>query len=205
MNAKIPPTPRVFAIVPAAGRSRRMGTDKQLLDYNGRPMLLSVVEPIAAARVSGLAVVTHQRVADALRPLLPPGVVLLLNEDDLSEMVDSVRIGLRHWRAGQGGNAPDDGVLVCPGDQPGLAKADFDACIDAFLASPDGIVIATRDGRRGHPIVFPMSDADFVESEQCDEGLSVLPRAFPQRVRLVECFSPGVTRDVDTPADYHQL
>ena len=46
-----PDRPRVFAIVPAAGRSRRMGTPKQLLDVGGRTMLAAVLEPLAAAQV----------------------------------------------------------------------------------------------------------------------------------------------------------
>ena len=41
--------PNVFAIVPAAGRSRRMGRPKQLLEIDGVPMLLGVVRQLAAS------------------------------------------------------------------------------------------------------------------------------------------------------------
>jgi nicotine blue oxidoreductase len=67
------------------------------------------------------------------------------------------------------------------------------------------IVVAARGGRRGHPMIFPASLAAFVESAACDSGLNALPREHAARVKLVECASPGVSRDVDTPADYRAL
>jgi CTP:molybdopterin cytidylyltransferase MocA len=59
--------------------------------------------------------------------------------------------------------------------------------------------------RRGHPIIFPATLTPFVASPACDDGLHALPRAFPDRVTAVECRSPGVTTDVDTPDDYRTL
>lgn len=194
-------SPRVFAIVPAAGRSRRMGTAKQLLDVGGRPMLLAVVEPLEASRVSGVVVVTHRELARQVWDRLPPGVLLAENDDERSDMIDSVRRGLATWRA-RTSLGPRDGVLVCPGDHPGISTADFDACLTAFRAAPDRIVIAAREGRRGHPIIFPAALAAFVDSPKADAGLRALPREYADRVLIVERASPGITRDVDTPEDY---
>ena len=215
--------PRVFAIVPAAGRSRRMGRPKQLIDVRGRPMLLAVVEPLLAAGAAGVVVVTRGdiRAALAQHPLggAQPRLWFAENADPDAEMIDSVRIGVRFWRArlGTAGDAqpddagvggappcaarPGDGLLICPGDQPDISAADINLCIRAFRESPRSIVIAARAGRRGHPIVFPVADADFVESPACSRGLNALPRSAPARVRLIECPSAGVTRDIDTPKD----
>lgn len=196
----------VLAILPAAGRSRRMDAPKQLADIGGRPMLLAVLEPLLASRVAGVVLVTHSLIAERLGALLSPPadapgrVRLVINDDESSEMIDSVRLGLRSWREG-GSERDPAGFLVCPGDQPGIRAADFDACIAAFEQSPERIVIATHGGRRGHPLIFPARDAGFVESAACVGGLSALPRAFPQRVLTVECASDGVVSDVDTPAD----
>jgi len=210
-----PSTPaNVFAIVPAAGRSRRMGrADKQLLEIDGVPMLMRVVEPLVASRVAGVAIVTRRAIVQRLEAHPLAGqrlatwarergeqVFFAYNEDAASEMIDSVRIGLREWRARRDAS-DEDGWLVCPADQPGITTDDIDACIAAFCESPDRIVLAARAGRRGHPMIFPCSLTGFVESSDCNEGLNLLSQVHARRVRLVECLSPGVLRDIDTPAD----
>jgi molybdenum cofactor cytidylyltransferase len=205
---------RIFAIIPAAGQSRRMGTAKQLLDVGGRPMLLSVLESLAASEVDGIVLVTNSSVAQQLAGYslsntgklgLPmPPLVLGTNDDPNSEMIDSVRMGIAEWRK-QRSIGEHDGFLVCPADQPGIAKSDFDACLAAFRASPDRIVIATHAGRRGHPLIFPAALADFVRSPACDTGLNALPRIHPKLILLQPCDSPAVVRDIDTPEDYGKL
>jgi molybdenum cofactor cytidylyltransferase len=197
-------TSRVFAIVPAAGRSRRMGRLKQLLDVGGQSMLDAMLQPLIAADVTSVALVTHEGVADRLRIPDDPKVHVAWNDDAQSEMIDSIRIGLRVFREHE--DVRDtDGFMVCPADHPGITTADFDRCVDAFRAAPDQIIIATRDGKRGHPIVFPAGFARFVESAACDQGLNALPRQHTSRVAHVECKSAGVSRDIDTPEDYEAL
>lgn len=259
-------TPRVFAIIPAAGRSRRMGAAKQLLAVGGRPMLRAVIESLAASTTDGIVVVTHSAIAANLAsassephdtvgrslaevhrpPLRHPEptniardrgaeqsgdnriggaeraaqkspqtaahgrremaarVLIALNDDAESEMIDSIRAGLNQWERRGPLQAPD-GILVTPGDKPGIAVADIDRCLAAFRADPETIVIATHNGRRGHPIIFPAALAGFVRGAACDQGLSALPHAHPRLIRLIACDSRAVTRDVDTPEDYEKL
>ncbi len=192
---------QVFAIVPAAGRSRRMGRDKQLLDVGGRPMVVAVLESLVSAAVQGVALVTHRSIADALPSSLPRGVFLVLNDDPATEMIDSIRLGLRAWREREA-IASSDGFLICPADKPEIAAADIDGCIAAFRAAPERIVIAEQGGRRGHPIIFPGVLAEFVHSAACDAGLHAMPRAQAELVLTVACQSRGVVRDIDTPDDY---
>ena len=196
--------PRVFAIVPAAGRSRRMGAPKQLLEVGGRSMLNTILEPLVAAHIEGIALVTYSAMGEQVDISCWPSVFLALNNDETSEMIDSVRIGLTAWRERVPIHA-QDGFLICPADHPGITTADFDQCITTFQHAPDRIVIASRAGRRGHPIIFPTLLAPFVESVACDQGLNGLPRAHADRITLAECRSSGVTNDVDTPADYNCL
>ena len=197
-------SPRVFAIVPAAGRSRRMGSPKQLLAIDGRPMLLAVIDPLAAADVAGVVVVTYRDIAQQLALGALAGVFVAFNEDERSGMVDSVRIGLKEL-AGRATIGTRDGFLVCPADQPGISTADFDACIAEFRRGPERIVVAVRGKRRWHPIIFPAELASFVESAGCDGGLNRLPCSYPALVVEVGCVSTGVARDIDTRDDYQRL
>lgn len=191
------PIPLVHAIIPAAGRSRRMGSPKQLLDVGGATMLERMVQTLSA--VDGIAVVTHAAIRAALADRLGASVVLVANDDPATEMIDSIRLGIAAWRARS--MRPQDGFLVCPGDHPGLSAEDVGRCLAAFRESPDRIVVATRNGKRGHPLIFPAGLAAIVESAVCDGGLNQLVHRHAELVREVECASPGVLHDVDSPAD----
>lgn len=196
----------IFAVVPAAGRSRRMGADKQMLPIGGRPMLIGVLESLCAADISGVIVVTRGAIVEQIGNAIPPRVQVVLNEDPDAEMIDSIRMGLDAWGGAhstrRSASNACNGFLFCPGDHPGIRTDDFDTCIAAFRESPKRIVIATHSGRRGHPMIVPADLLDFVYSHECDEGLNALRGVHGDRVRLVECGSPGVIRDIDTPADY---
>ena len=129
---------------------------------------------------------------------------MTLNNDETSEMIDSIRLGLDAWSR-QVEFSPRDGVLIYPADQPGITPSAIDACIDAFRINPNRIIVASHAGWRGHPLIFPAALIPFARSRACAEGLNALPQAHPNLVQVVECDSPAVTRDLDTPADYRRL
>ena len=195
----------VYAILPAAGRSRRMGQPKQLLDAGGRPMLRSVLEPLAASdAIDCIVVVTHQLIADRLDLTAFEDVEIVLNNDERTEMIDSIRMGLETIEAAieKPLSEAECGILVVPGDQPGLSATDIRRCVDAYREGGENIVIGTWRGRRGHPIVFPSSLVPFVMSEVCNTGLRELPRQHASRVRTVECGSAAAVRNINTASDY---
>ncbi len=201
---------RILAIVPAAGRSRRMGRDKQLLDVGGQPMLAGVLNVLERSRVCSAILVTHSGITAHIDMNQFAKVSVVINDDEHSHMIDSVRMGIDAARAmcrGRVGSelGPPDGFLILPADQPGIDVADIDRCIAEFFTDTTRIVIATHGDRRGHPLIFPASLEPFVQSDACDSGLNALPRTHADRVITVSCGSPGVIRDIDTPADYDKL
>ncbi len=198
---------RVFAIVPAAGRSRRMGRDKQLLDVGGQSMLAGVLDVLERSRVCSVTLVTHSGITAHIDTNRFAKLILVINDDPQSHMIDSVRMGIDAVRRGRVGRemAPSDGFLILPADQPGIDAADIDRCIAEFSTDTTRIVIATHGQRRGHPLIFPASLAPFVRSDACVGGLNALPRTHADRVTTVPCGSPGVIRDIDTPDDYERL
>ena len=195
---------RLVAVIPAAGRSSRMGRPKQLLAVDGKPMLLAVVEPILACeQIAGVTVVTNSLVASTI-DLPGVGADVVLNDEPDAEMIDSIRLGITEVQR-RHDLAPDTGILICPGDQPGLCAGDIVPCCKAFLEKPGKIIIAAHDGKPGHPLIFPASYIPFVMSGACDNGLRELPEQHPQAVVKVEIASSAVVRNINTPADYESL
>ncbi len=190
----------IRAIVPAAGKSRRMGMLKQELPIHGRPMLEVVLDTLRACdRIRRIAVI----VPSWWRAMSDSRLLYVVNDDPDAEMIDSIRMGLaahrEEWPFSTG-----EGLLIQPGDCPVVRVEDVEQCIDSFVIHPRSLVVATSAGKRGHPLIVPAGRIDFIESSRCDAGLRELPRAHPQDVHEVTC-SVGVTVDIDTPEDYDRI
>lgn len=180
-----------------------MGKPKALLPVGGRPMLMVVLEPLIQASTEGVVMVTHSDIAKHLPPQ-PDNVHVILNEDPSSHMIDSIRLGLKAWD-GHAAPQPGDGFLICPADQPGLTETDVERCIESFREAPDRIIVASNQGRWGHPLIFPAAMTPFVQSGACDEGLRTLPHQHAESVQLIACDSPAVLRNINTPEDYQDM
>ncbi len=87
--------PYIFAIVPAAGQSRRMGVHKQLLPFGGTTVIGHIVDALCRSRIDEVCVVAgHQ--ADLIRQALEGQAVrIVVNPDyERSDMLASIRCGL---------------------------------------------------------------------------------------------------------------
>ncbi len=194
----------IHAIIPAAGRSNRMGQPKQLLPVDGQPMLLSVIDPLVCCdRINRTLVVTNSLVAAEI-DIGQTGAMVVLNDEPDAEMIDSLRLGVDELQKVCELQV-DDGILICPGDQPGLASAEVAECCSVFQHQPGRIIVAAHDGKRGHPIIFPASRIPFLMSPACDTGLRELVSAHEENVVMVEIANSAVLRNINTPDDYKHI
>jgi len=188
----------IAAIVLAAGRSRRMGTQKLLLPYAGRTVIGHIVEQVAAAPVGRIIVVTGADFDAVMGALHGRDVTFVRNPAAEAEMLSSVRCGLR--------GLPEScrAVVVVLGDQPGVYAGLIAALIEAHLESGRGIVVQTFGGRRGHPVLISARYFEDVLTGFDDVGLRGLVRAHPEDVLEVTAGSEAVLMDLDTPEDYRR-
>lgn len=195
---------RVFGVIPAAGQSRRMGEPKQLIDVGGRPMLVAVIEQAIRGGVDGLVVVTRTSLAAQLGLDDHADVRLVVNDDPESEMIDSILLGLDRVSSAYC-VGPEDGILVLPGDCAEVGAEAIRAVSECYRGRPGAMVVAARQGKRGHPLVFPFALAGKVRELAGTGGLNQLPDRHADRLVEVECSQAGVTRDIDTPEDYRRM
>ncbi len=198
---------QAFAIIPAAGRSQRMGQPKLLLPWGQATLIEQVLTTWRASRASQVILVAHpqdQRIAElaaaagahVVRPETPP-----------DEMKVSVRLALEFAARFQ--PRPNDAWLLAPADMPGLAVPTIDRLIDAYqtsLRGPDTtarIWAPSHRGRRGHPVLFPWLLAAEVPCLAAGEGLNALLARHP--VEDVESTEDAISEDLDTPEDYQRL
>jgi molybdenum cofactor cytidylyltransferase len=189
----------IWAIVLAAGESRRMGTQKLLLPFGDTTVVGTVVRTALASRVGGTIVVLGAD-RDAVRgELADRGVGFAVNANFHLGMLSSVQAGFRALPARA------RAAVVMLGDQPFLAAAVVDAVIAAYEEGGQGLVIPTFRGRRGHPVLIDLKFRDEVIGLGQADGLRRLMRSHPGDIREVESGDANILRDLDTPEDYAGL
>jgi molybdenum cofactor cytidylyltransferase len=191
------------AIILAAGQSRRMGKQKLLLPVGENTMIAHIVDEIltgGAGVVSPVIVVVSEKSADRepiIQSLAGRPVQFVHNPDPESEMLCSIRCGLRALPANCGG------VLLALGDQPTIHAALVSQLIAIFREHSRGKIIApTFNGHRGHPLIIP--SRFIVEILDCNlaDGLRTFLDAHSTETLRVPHDSAEVVQDIDHPADY---
>ncbi|MCG8406807.1 MAG: nucleotidyltransferase family protein [Phycisphaerales bacterium] len=197
---------RVFAMILAAGQSRRMGELKQLMPYGHSTMLETVIESVLESPVDGLVLVTNPQIAPTYQEYLPDLCFVVVNDDENSEMLASVQLGLRRIKE-ECAPAPTDGIMVLLADQPQIRAGTLATCAETYRLprQPPGILIATYKGRRGHPTVFSFKYLEEIETWSADRRLNELAGMHPDEVRELAITTGPMPIDVNTPEDYDRL
>lgn len=155
-----------------------------------------------SAGLDAVVVVTRTELLDTIDLPQDHRLLVVINDDASSQMLDSIRLGLNHLNDVR--NLPADaGILVIPADMPTVSPEACRRCVEAFRENPSRIVIVTCDGKRGHPIIFSATLCKMLD--EMDGGLNELPRVRADLVHEVAIADQGVLRDIDTPADYDKL
>jgi molybdenum cofactor cytidylyltransferase len=188
------PEPNIAAVILAAGRSTRMGTNKLLAEVRGIPMVGIAAEAALASRARPVLVVTgHQ--ADAVRDAVAGlDVTLVANPDYADGLSTSLKAGIRALPR------HCEGALVLLGDMPRITGAHLDA-LTAVFEPEDGaaIVVPTHNGQRGNPVLWPVEFFAEMLDLEGDAGARKLIARHADRVREVDLGTDAIFLDVDTP------
>ncbi|MEL7166442.1 MAG: nucleotidyltransferase family protein [Pseudomonadota bacterium] len=184
-------------LIPAAGLSSRMrGTDKLLLEVDGRPLLrrqIEIAQSVSADVCVALPPAPHPRYE-----AVPDGVSVVAVPDAAKGMSASVRALVTQVldRASQ--------AMILLADLPALTAADLRAVLDAADAHPDALIWrgATQDGAPGHPLVVSRKLFAEFQALRGDTGGAQVAKAHRDRTHLVALPGNRARLDLDTPEDW---
>lgn len=188
----------ISAMVLAAGRSRRMGTQKLLLPYRGQPLVAQVVDELLRGPVEQVFVVLGKDGKSITEAIAGRHVHLVTNTHSEDEMLFSVRCGLIAMPR------ESAGTMVALGDQPGITADVVTELVRSFHTTGRGIVVPTYKGKRGHPLLFAMHYRDEILTRYEGRGLRGLLETHPQEVFELEVATAGILEDIDLPEDYQR-
>jgi molybdenum cofactor cytidylyltransferase len=196
-------TPRIFALIPAAGKSVRMGRPKLALPLGDRTVLERVVATLHSAGIRNILVVLGPHVAELADKARAAGAEVLVLAAETPDMRATVEQGLQ-WLDTNRQPRPDDYFLLLPADHPTLDAAVIRWLLQAQTQHPKAtLFVPTFSGKRGHPTLIGWNHVTGIRQLPSEQGLNAYLRSQPVQEVLVN--SPEVLRDLDTPEDYERL
>jgi CTP:molybdopterin cytidylyltransferase MocA len=188
---------RLFAIVLAAGGSRRFRSSKQLVTYDGAPLVTRAVrlaESICGPRSVLVSGHRWRPVVDACRPLQG---FFVNNTRHRTGMGGSIACGVRSVTGAA------DAVLLLLADQPLITASHLEQLVTAWIQSPAEIAATSFAETAGPPVIFPRRYFTRLSELQGDRGAREILTSAGSPVRTVKLEEAAV--DIDEPEDIDRL
>jgi molybdenum cofactor cytidylyltransferase len=173
-----------------------MGKPKMLLPYGNQSIIETVIQQSKASGVSKTFVVLgagNEAIGKKIKGL---HVEILMNHRYQEGMLSSVQEGIK--------SLPEntEAVMVLLGDQPMITSGLMDRMIARYKQSEKEIIIASYQGKRGHPILIGSKHFKEVLGFTSDQSLRDLLTRHPDDMEELETENPEILRDIDTEQDY---
>jgi molybdenum cofactor cytidylyltransferase len=185
---------KLAGLILSAGESRRMGSPKALLSYEGETFLDTLISRFADHFAPVIVVLGAQ--AETIRSGIRLGanVRFVVNPDPSRGQLSSLQCGL-HAVPGD-----TEAVMVTLVDHPAVTPA----TIAALSAGEAPLLRVPRyHGRRGHPIVIGRAlIPEFLALPPTASAKDVVRR---QEAQILDVDDPGILADIDDPAAYLAL
>jgi molybdenum cofactor cytidylyltransferase len=195
----------IFAVIPAGGRSGRMGRPKLALPLGGQTVLQWVIQALAQTGVDKTLVVIGPNVPELQNLAESAGAQTCLLSEPTLDMRATVLAGL-DWLECRYHPVSEDAWLLIPGDHPTLDARVVQQLIEARLRHPtSSIILPSFRGQRGHPALIDWKHRAGMAAMPAGQGLNSYLRQHSQETLEVSVDSPEVLADLDTPEDYQQL
>ena len=195
----------MIALLPAAGLSRRMGTQKLLLPFGAGTVLEAVIGNLRAARLTPILCVLSEATLQGLRPLAED-VTVLINPAPERGYASSLAIALDALGRAEPDSLREGPFCLMLGDLPTARAHDMARLRSAFERRPSGYTALAprRDGRYGHPIFLEGVWRGRLRAAAGDRGGRGILEAHKGEVLTVEG-EDGFFDDLDTPEDYRRV
>lgn len=188
--------PGVWAVILAAGESKRMNGPKLILPYGKTTMIGHLIDNILKSDIINILVVLGGWRDELVQVIEDLPVSSCFNDNYKSGMLSSVICGLDSLPPGT------EAAMIFPGDQPDISPEIINSLIRSLSITDRGIMIAVHKGKRGHPILIRKKFFDEVEKLGSGIGLRELLSKFHNEVYEVETVNKMILRDIDTHEEY---
>ena len=189
-------SPRVGAILLAAGSSTRMGRAKQLIEFEGRTLLRRAAAAIASSSSQPAIVVLGAEAERCRLELNGLDVNVCINDEWASGISSSIKAGLSYLIDIE---PRLDAVMITLCDQPYVTDVIIDNFIAAYRSIRPPVIASEYNSVLGVPALFSRDMFDQILNLEGDRGARELIRDAGERVILLSV--PEAAYDIDSPND----
>jgi molybdenum cofactor cytidylyltransferase len=186
----------IWAMILAAGESKRMGKPKLLLPFGEKTIIETIVATIVSSKVEQTLVILGSDREKTEEKIKNYPVKIVYNRDFRAGMLSSVQCGFK--------SLPEEtrAVLVVLGDQPKISTTVINELIDAYKSSGKGIVLPVYKKERGHPVLIDVKYGEEVENLSPEVGLRGTVYNHPEDILEVDVETSSIFQDIDYESDY---
>jgi molybdenum cofactor cytidylyltransferase len=193
------PTSGVSAIVLAAGMSQRMGTPKQLLRIEGKPILERTLTAVRESAISEIVLVLGFAADAVEKQVSTQGLKVVRNETYQQGMGTSLRAGLAAV------DPESSAALIVLGDQPFVRPTTLNHLIECHRSSKAQIVIPLYMGFRGNPVLLDRAVFPEIAQLSGDVGCRAIFGNHTEGIHKLAVDDPGILLDIDSLEDIQKL
>lgn len=153
---------KVAAVLLAAGRSKRFGSNKLLHIVRGRRLIEWSLEPLIKCHPWKIAIVLSEE--NEFGDVLPKDIWKIVNRSHENGIGSSIAIATRYLERDA------DGILFMLADQPLLNKSDISSLLSEFSRNSRRIIACASNGEIRNPMLFPSMFFDELEQLKEDKG-----------------------------------
>jgi molybdenum cofactor cytidylyltransferase len=186
----------VWAMILAAGESKRMGKPKLLLPFGDKTIIETIVATIVSSKVEKTLVILGSEQGKIEEKIKNYPVKIVYNRDFRNGMLSSVKCGFQAL--------PEEtrAVLVVLGDQPKISTTVINKLVTAYKSSGKGIILPVYNKERGHPVLIDVKYREEVENLSPEVGLRGTVYNHPEDILEVDAETPSIFQDIDDESDY---
>lgn len=181
------------AVILSGGASRRMGSPKALLSYQGRPFLEHLLDVSRHAKIGVRRVVLGADAEPISKEIQLAPEEIVINSDWEKGQLSSIHAALRSLPA------QTDGIILFLIDHPLISAALVEELIASFYDSGKPIVLPVCDGRRGHPVIFSSALYEELLNASAETGARSVVWAHAGEIQAVRTNEEGCILNLNDP------
>ena len=194
-----PSSPRIVAIVLAAGISSRMGKPKLLLPYGDHTIIEETVDQVLEGGYDDTVVVVGSDRDEIQELLIARPVRIAFNLNYRAGMAGSIKAGVSFIEGGA------SAFSIVLGDQPQIKAKTHQLVLANFRKQKKGICAPSYEGQLGHPVIFSVAYKSRMYALQGDSGARHLVEANRADLAELALKAPEILPSVNTQKDYDTL
>jgi molybdenum cofactor cytidylyltransferase len=186
----------VSAVILASGYGKRMGRNKLLMPFKGKPLVEHVIDEVLKCDFNDVILVAREE--EVIELGKNKDLKIIINKEAHKGQSQSVKLGVLN-------SCEAEAYMFFTGDQPFINKELIEKLITNFTQNKDFIIVPRHEGGRGNPVIFPGKFKEELLNLEGDQGGRVIIQKYIDKVHFVDIEEKDLFLDIDTPEDYEKL